>query len=313
MSQDASAAPLREPEPKAVPPVVRGTAANLALAGAAGLAMTVAFYLLLLAPGIRGGYVYDVFCDRGPVQYATTLFFFWGVAILLLKIPRIRLEEKAFSLDLLTLEEGTLIRQEDALQYIRKLKRLSAGERSRLLTNRIWHALVRFKLLGSAEKVDDLLKYQAEMDDASMESNYSFLKFIIALVPILGFLGTVLGISAAVAGFSAVIGAAGSAGEGGLSAIQTALGKVTLGLGTAFDTTLIALVMSAILMFGLTLFQRWEEKLLSRIEEYCIENILDRLWVPPLESQVEKAMIRAVSSLPRQIAGELRQILKEGR
>lgn len=286
---------------------VRGTGVNLLFASLLGLCATILFYVLLKLPGINGSYVYDIFCNRGVIQYTTTFFFFWGVGILGLKYIRIKGESTAFNDEPLKLEPGALIRQDDALIHIRRIKRLSDIERSRMLTNRVWHALIRFKLLGSAEKVDDMLKYQGEMDDAAMESSYSFLKFIITLVPILGFLGTVLGISAAVAGFSEVITAVenSATNSGGIAAIQGALKNVTIGLATAFDTTLLALVMSAFLMLGLTIFQRKEEALSGKIDQYCIENLLDRLWTPTASEQFEQAMIRAISNLPRELAREI--------
>ena len=279
----------------------RGTSVNISLAAGMAVAATAVFYALLWIPGISRSYIHAVFCERGPVQYATSLFFFWGVAILVLKIRRIRAEYEPFKTELLPVEPGQLVRQEEARQYIRSLKRLPAEDRSRLLTSRVWRVLVRFKLLGNAEKVDDLLKYQGEIDESSMESSYAFLKFLITIVPILGFLGTVLGISEAVSGFSAVIGAAGN-----LDSIKSALSTVTIGLATAFDTTLIALIMSAILMFGLTLFQRIEEVLLARIEDYCLDKVLDHLWVPPLHEQLEAAMVRSNADLARSIAAALK-------
>lgn len=287
------------PEEKQMGP--RGTSINLGMAAVLGLGATVVFFALLRLPGVSDSYVYNVCCKRGAVQYVTVAFFFWGVGILFLKRLRIRVEKVVFDQEVLPMDESVLIRQEDALQHIRRLRRLSVSDRSRLLTHRIWRALVRFKLLGSAEKVDDLLKYQGEIDAADMESSYAFLKFLVALIPILGFLGTVLGISEAVAGFSSVIGAAGDMEE-----IKRALEKVTIGLATAFDTTLVALVMSAILMLGLTLFQRAEEVLLGRIEEFCLQHLLERLWVPPTEQQFEEAMVRALAPLPKNLAAELR-------
>jgi biopolymer transport protein ExbB/TolQ len=286
--------------------LARGTSVNVAVAAAFGVAATILFFLLLQLPGLSGTYFHDLCCRRGPVQYATVAFFFWGVALLVLKVRRIRSEHRAFELGLLPTDSSSLIRQNEALQYIRKIKRLEPQDRRRLLVNRIWRALVRFKLLGSAEKVDDLLQYQGEIDAASVESGYGFLKFLIALIPILGFLGTVLGISTAVAGFSAVVNAAGS-----VDTVKAALEEVTLGLATAFDTTLLALIMSAILMFGLTLFQRAEEVLLERIEDHCLDNLLDRLWVPPAHEQFERAMVRAMAPLPERLAAEVKKLLAQ--
>jgi hypothetical protein len=67
----------------------------------------------------------------------------------------------------------------------------------------------------------------------------------------------------------------------------------------------VALVMSALLMLGLTIIQAHEDTLLGRIEEYCMENVLDRLWVPPLHEQMASAISRSFSTLPARLAEEL--------
>lgn len=284
-------------------PSASGTSINASLAASLAAAATVAWYIILWIPGISRSQLHRVFCERGAVQYATALFFFWGAAMLALKVRCIRREFDAFELTLLSDNDQQLIRQEDALQLIRRMKRLTADEKSLLLTNRIWRALMRFKLLGSADKVDDMLKYQGEMDAADMESSYSFLKFLIAVIPILGFLGTVLGISEAVGGFSSVVSSAGS-----IEQIKDALSKVTIGLATAFDTTLVALILSAILMFGLTLFQRIEDTLLAKIDSFCMVRLLDHLWVPPVHEYMEQAISRGNVNLARRIGEELRRV-----
>ena len=65
-------------------------------------------------------------------------------------------------------------------------------------------------------------------------------------------------------------------------------------------------------MFGLTLFQGMEEALLGRIEDYCLDRLLDRLWVPPLHEQVEAAITRSMASLPRHLAEEIRRQAERG-
>lgn len=289
-------------------PPAKGTSVNMAIAAAWGAAGTAAFYLILALPFIRNTGVHDLFW-RSMVQHATCYFFFWGAAGLVLKVLKLRTEQAAFDLDLLPSDSAQLIRQEEALAVIRKIRRLSPWEQSRLLTSRVMRALVRFKLLGSAEKVDDLLKYQADSDAENMESSFGLIKFFIALIPILGFLGTVFGISQAVNGFKDVIAEAAE-----LEGIRDALKGVTVGLAVAFDTTIVALVMSALLMLGLTIVQRAEEQLLGRIEEVCLTDLLAKLWVPPPQELFEVAMKRAIASLPdslgRAIAEQLRDVTK---
>ena len=283
---------------------LKGTDVNMALAAGLGVIATAAFYLMLALPGLRGSYWYDLFW-RSRVQHASVFFFFWGTVALGLKVLKLRVESQAFGLALLPTDAAQLIRQEDALAIIRRIRRLSPTDQSRLLTSRVLRALLRFKLLGSAEKVDDLLKYQADSDAESMESSFAMVRFFIALVPILGFLGTVFGISQAVSAFNAVIAQAAE-----LDGIRTALKGVTIGLATAFDTTIVALVMSAALMLGHTIVQRAEENLLGHIEDHCLELMLDKLWVPPPEEAMEAAMRRAFASLPKDVAQAIDERLR---
>jgi biopolymer transport protein ExbB/TolQ len=272
-----------------------GTGVKLWLAALFGAVISGIIYAFIALPLFQGTYIHTLFFKRGLIQVFPTYGFSFGLMILVLKIFRIRKEYAVFQQDLLPAESQQLIRQEDALQCIRKLKRMPAEVRQCLLPNRIGRALVRFKLLGSAEKVDDMLKYQGELDAAAMESSYSILKFLITLLPILGFMGTVIGIGEAVSGFSGVV-----TGASDIQRIKSVLADVTKGLGTAFDTTLLALILSAILMLGLTIFQRIEDHLLAQIQQYCISNLLDRLWVPPLHEQVEAALTRSNAAMLRQ-------------
>jgi biopolymer transport protein ExbB/TolQ len=275
----------------------RGTGITLWLAAVCGIAITGLIFGFFALPLFKGTYVQALFFNRGVIQIFPTYGFSFGLMIFVLKSFRIRKEFAAFKEDLLVSDGRQLIRQEDALQCIRKLKRMTPEMRRCLLPNRVWRALVRFKILGSAEKVDDILKYQGELDMAAVESSYSIMKFIITLLPILGFMGTVVGIGEAVSGFSGVV-----SGASDIEQVKKVLSQVTIGLGTAFDATLLALILSALLMLGLTVFQRMEDHLLSEIQHYCISNLLDRLWVPPLHEQVEAAMTRSNAAMARQLA-----------
>ena len=87
----------------------------------------------------------------------------------------------------------------------------------------------------------------------SNESFYSLPQYLNWAIPILGFIGTVLGISLAAESISGVI----SASQGALS---DSLAQAIAPLGIAFDTTLIALSLSVVLVLLQTLLRRFEEK-----------------------------------------------------
>ncbi len=54
--------------------------------------------------------------------------------------------------------------------------------------------------------------------------------------------------------------------------------EVTQRLGVAFSTTLLALVMAAILVFIHSVVQRREENTLNRAGQYCLDNLINRLY-----------------------------------
>jgi biopolymer transport protein ExbB/TolQ len=104
------------------------------------------------------------------------------------------------------------------------------------------------------------------------------LRVFIWAIPILGFIGTVLGISEAVSGFSDSVNSAAS-----LEVMRESIGSVTTGLGVAFDTTLLALVMSIVIMFPMSALQKAEEEYLGRCDDYCDLHLSNRVVSPVAE------------------------------
>ena len=86
------------------------------------------------------------------------------------------------------------------------------------------------------------------------EEGYLIPRYISWAIPILGFVGTVLGISLASAGIQRIVGS-----NEGLGALGDSIGEAIAPLGIAFDTTLIALSLSLALTLLQTLLHRWEE------------------------------------------------------
>ena len=93
------------------------------------------------------------------------------------------------------------------------------------------------------------------------EESWLMPRYICWAVPILGFIGTVLGISLAAEGIRRII-----ASDAGLASLSNDLDAAIAPLGIAFDTTLIALSLSVALMLALALVQRSEERLLATFE-----------------------------------------------
>jgi hypothetical protein len=115
------------------------------------------------------------------------------------------------------------------------------------------------------------------LDDSSFylstsESSYSFPRILVWAIPLMGFIGTVVGISAAVNGFSGFL-----AESGDVEQIKEGIGLVTGGLAVAFDTTLLALFLSVLVMIPLVLVERYESSLLLGIDVFINDKLLPRL------------------------------------
>jgi biopolymer transport protein ExbB/TolQ len=105
-----------------------------------------------------------------------------------------------------------------------------------------------------------------------METSYAMVQGFVWAIPVLGFIGTVLGLSEAIGTFGSVLDASDD-----LSQISSSLKGVTGGLATAFETTLLALVAALIIQLVMTALKKSEEEFLDATVEYCIRNVVGRL------------------------------------
>ena len=88
--------------------------------------------------------------------------------------------------------------------------------------------VLAFQLERSADNDADLF-------ELAVQQSYSLPKVLLWAIPLLGFIGTVLGMSNAVGSFDEVLGNADN-----VEGLKNGLTQVTSGLGTAFDTTYLA-------------------------------------------------------------------------
>ena len=121
------------------------------------------------------------------------------------------------------------------------------------LPRRMREALDFVVRTGDSDGLNDHLKYLADLDAARAAQGYGLVRFVIWAIPIMGFLGTVIGITVAIASLSP-------------TQLENISGVVA-GLGTAFDTTATALGLSMVLMFLQFVVDRAEQGLLARVDE----------------------------------------------
>ena len=207
------------------------------------MSVTLSTYLLLAMHYMQlnhEGWTFltDKFLKRGIIPPITLFLFFWGLLMLANKFWILWRERQ--TLDATDGRKKSVLMQ----TYYQNLQ--EQGETSpQIYLDLVWKKSAEFYIIP---------------------------RYVNWAIPILGFIGTVLGISLAAEGIQRIISK-----NQGLTQLSSDLGQAITPLGIAFDTTLIALSLSVVLTLVQTLLQRWEDNLLidyeSRIRKMPISNL----------------------------------------
>lgn len=256
---------------------VSATSVSMGIAALVGFGIELVFYLFLLVFLLSDStqIIYDYFYERGWVPYVLTYLACWSFAILFFKQRKLKRQQNVMQFKLLPEDISQDIREDNLAEFYAHIKRLGFDPRQSFLLTRILRGIEHFSVRKNHTETADMLKSQSEIDATTVDSSYVLIKVFIWAIPILGFIGTVLGISEAVSSFGGEMGAAAD-----IEKIKEQLGQVTGGLSEAFDTTLVSLIFSLFVMFPTSVMQKNEEDLLNKVDEYCNEYFLKRLREP---------------------------------
>ena len=156
------------------------------------------------------------------------------------------------------------ITPEESMAQMRPLERLPEEAQARLLPRALRRALSRFHAGHSTEDVSRAVSSVCEDELARLEARTTAVRYVAWAIPSIGFVGTVRGIGLGL----------------GLASDAVASGDiapVTGALGLAFNSTLIALLLSLVLMLLIHWLQGSQEGLVQEVERYCDEHCVDRL------------------------------------
>ncbi|MFW2405795.1 MAG: MotA/TolQ/ExbB proton channel family protein [Gammaproteobacteria bacterium] len=193
-------------------------------------------------------------------QEACFVLMFWALGIMGFKAWSAKQERDLLELDLVPIAEGVRILPDDSREYSRQLQSLPDGQRGLLLPRALLSALQRFGATRNVQDVSSSTNTLVSMEAERLESELSMIRYIAWAIPSVGFIGTVRGIGAA-------LGLAHRAVDGDISG-------VTQSLGTAFNSTFIALLISIFLMFLVHQLQLLQERLIFDAESYVDQNLI---------------------------------------
>lgn len=239
--------------------------------------------LTWLIPKEKGNFAADLLLDLNTtsfsypftIQNLMWIVFFIGVGELSARYAEGSQEHNQLDKSLLP-EDDQMFRKQDLASIYRKIRSTDPDGKfwlQRLLSR----SILAFQVDGSIGQVNSVFSFTIDLCQHEVDLRYNMLKYLVWLIPTLGFIGTVVGIALALQ----------SAGEmvAGLKPDEdiTSLGAdlmitLTEKLGVAFYTTLLALLQSAVLMFAMHLIQGWEERTLNKVGQYCLDNLINRLY-----------------------------------
>ncbi|MCC9604955.1 MotA/TolQ/ExbB proton channel family protein [Blastopirellula sp. JC732] len=223
---------------------------------ALGLAASAGFYALINQGVINSPLVVRYFAGH-PVEYIETAMFFVGLAAILLKLQDVGRELASVGKIELPAppRDGQMI--EEAASLLDQLEEYPQRLQRHSLWRRLFQGIEHVHVSGNAAALQEELKYFADQDAERAYQSYSLVRIVIWATPMLGFLGTVIGITLALGNLSP---------EALVNEPKAAMESLLAGLSVAFDTTALALSLSIFLMFAQFVCDRVENELITVVD-----------------------------------------------
>lgn len=232
-----------------------------------GACLIIGLLSFVLTPGSRAATLIldrtsPIFPYPFTVQNFEIFVFCIGLGDLFVRWRVARRERQFVAQHLLPEDEQTVLQAHD-LAPIRKGVAGKYDEEHGFLPMLIDMCILQFQASRSVGQTVSILNSQLELIAHRVDLRYSLLRYIVWLIPTLGFIGTVVGIAQTLVLMKQNI---------------TDLAPLTGTLSTAFDTTIMALAESGILVFFLSMVQAIEERSVNQAGTYCLKNLINRLY-----------------------------------
>jgi biopolymer transport protein ExbB/TolQ len=170
-------------------------------------------------------------------------------------------------------EDGKLLENDQEIETIRINVSNAAVRAEAFLPDLINNSIIQYLKSHSISDTLSVLNSNLDLNIHRLDLNYSIIRYLVWAIPTFGFMGTVIGIAYALGrmDINKFMGASAEKVE--------IFKKITTDLGFAFGTTIVALILSAILVFLWNIVQRGEEDVLNKAGKYVLTNLINRLQV----------------------------------
>ncbi len=198
------------------------------------------------------------YCTSHPLEYVTMGLFFLGMATLIIRWIDLSSENKAVNqVDavLMSITENSGQGRNHVLQSLQEFwVKAGAAIQETIAGRRLQEGLVYVSQRPTGEKLEEHLRHYSDLEHDLAQRKLGFVNTVSWAVPILGFLGTVMGITLAIANVTP-------------DQLDQSLPEVTGGLAVAFDTTALSLTLSLGLVFTTYLIRNRQEEILNKVDQ----------------------------------------------
>jgi hypothetical protein len=140
----------------------------------------------------------------------------------------------------------------------------------------------------------------ASLDAAMLAGSYGPLNVYAWVLPVLGFMGTALGMAKAIGGFKEALRKA----TGNINELVQSLGNSVIpALADAFDVTILALGASLVVYLCTSALRDWDQEALHNLDRLCIVMLAS---IPLPESPGNDRIVQAIERISSQIGDMLR-------
>ncbi len=245
--------------------------------------LTVGVYYLIPWTGEYRPLLERYLCGH-PLEYVQAALFLVGMATLIGRGLRLGSESQTAALPL-PVPPGTSDAAAAAAAIQHGLTQLPRRLRRTWFADRLADLADYLRYRPTADGLEGHARRLSEAALERQHDGYAQVQTIIWAIPILGFLGTVMGITLAIANVTP-------------EQLDTSLNSVTGGLAVAFDTTAVALTQSIVLVFAGFFVRRAEGNLLRAIDEKVFKGLVAPLVGAALQaSPLMEAESRAAREL----------------
>jgi biopolymer transport protein ExbB/TolQ len=200
---------------------------------------------------------------KDPEQETAVILGIWSLGLALMKWRMLNKQRRQLEAGLLTVPAGYRILPADVREYTHRLEQLPVDQRDLIPARTIRRALKRFGETSNVQDAATTVHDYCDSEASRLDAELSLIRFCVWAIPAVGFVGTVRGIGEALAGAQ--------------TALRGDTGPVTSGLGIAFNSTFVALILSIILMYVIHELQLRQERLVLDTELHVDDAVISNL------------------------------------